>query len=49
VEDTKKNMAQTQAKCVGMVNDDIVVKLLDTLKEKTAQTQMQPKEIMDKF
>jgi hypothetical protein len=49
VEDTKKNMAQTQAECAGMIIDEIAVQVLDTLKEKTVQAQMQEKELTEKF
>jgi predicted nucleic acid-binding Zn-ribbon protein len=49
VEDAKKNMAQTQAECAGMINDEIAVQVLDALKEKTVQAQTQAKELTEKF
>jgi hypothetical protein len=49
VEYAKKNMAQTQVECVEMINDEIVVQVLDTLKEKTMQAQTQAKELTEKF
>jgi hypothetical protein len=42
-------MAQNQAECAGMVNDDVAVQVLDTLKENTAQEQTQEKELNNKF
>jgi hypothetical protein len=42
-------MAQNQAECIGMINDEIVVQVLDSLKEKTTQAQMQEKELMENF
>jgi hypothetical protein len=36
-EEAKMNMAQTQVECARMVSDEIVVQVLDTLKEKTTQ------------
>jgi hypothetical protein len=35
VEEVKTYMEQTQAECVGLINDDIVVQKIDALKEKT--------------
>jgi hypothetical protein len=43
------NMAQTQAECARMVNDEIAVQVLDALKEKTVQAQTQATELMEKF
>jgi hypothetical protein len=48
-EEAKKNMAQTQAECAGMVSDEIAVQVLDALKEKTVQAQMQATELTKKF
>jgi predicted nucleic acid-binding Zn-ribbon protein len=48
-EGAKTYMAQTQAECAKMVNDEIAVQVLDALKEKTAQTQTQATELMEKF
>jgi uncharacterized coiled-coil DUF342 family protein len=48
-EDTKKNMAQTQAECTEMINDEIAVQVLDALREKTVQAQTQAKELTEKF
>jgi hypothetical protein len=42
-------MAQTQEKFARMVNDDIAVQVLDALKEKTVQAQMQSTKLMEKF
>jgi hypothetical protein len=47
--DAKKNMAQTQAECAGIVSDEIVVQVLDALKEKTTQAQKKEKELTEKF
>jgi hypothetical protein len=49
VEEEKMNMAQTQAECAGMVNDEIAVQVLDALKEKTVQAQTQAMELTEKF
>jgi uncharacterized coiled-coil DUF342 family protein len=49
VEDAKKNMAQTQAECTEMINDEIAVQVLDALREKTVQAQTQAKELTEKF
>jgi hypothetical protein len=42
-------MAQTQEEFAEMINDEIVVKALDTLREKTVQDQTQAKELTEKF
>jgi hypothetical protein len=42
-------MAQTQAEYGRMVNNDIAVQVLDTLKEKTAEAQSQEMELKEKF
>ena len=49
VEDSKKNMAQNQTECAGMINDEITVQVLEALKEKTAQAQTQETNLMKKF
>jgi hypothetical protein len=49
VEEAKMNMAQTQAECARMVSDEIAVQVLDTLKEKTVQAQMQATKLTEKF
>jgi hypothetical protein len=48
-EEAKKKMAQTQAECATMINEDITVKVLDALKEKTVQAQTQENELTEKF
>ena len=48
-EDAKKNMAQTQVECAEMIDDKIVVQVLDALREKTVQAQMQAKKLTKKF
>jgi hypothetical protein len=45
VKDVKKNMAQTQAECAEMINDEIAVQVLDTLREKIVHAQTQEKEL----
>jgi hypothetical protein len=47
--EAKKNMAQTQAECVEMINNKIAMQVLDTLREKTMQAQTQAKELIAKF
>jgi hypothetical protein len=42
-------MAQTQEECAEMINDEIAVQVLDALREKTTQAQMQEKELTEKF
>jgi hypothetical protein len=42
-------MSQTQAECTGMVNDEIVVQVLDALKENIVQAQTQVTELTKKF
>jgi hypothetical protein len=48
-EEAKKNMAQTQAECAEMINEEITVQVLDALREKTVQAQTQAKELTEKF
>jgi hypothetical protein len=48
-EEAKTLIAQTQAECVGLINDEIAVQIVDTLKEKTAQVQTQAAELKEKF
>jgi hypothetical protein len=48
-ENAKKNMAQTHAKCAEMISDEIEVQVLGALREKTAQSQAQAKELTEKF
>jgi len=49
VEDRKRNMEQSQAECVDMINDEITVQVMDPLREKTVQAQTQAKELTEKF
>jgi uncharacterized protein YlxP (DUF503 family) len=49
VEEARKNMAHTQGECIGIVNDKITMQVLDTLKEKTMQAQMQATKLTKKF
>jgi hypothetical protein len=43
------NMAQAQVECARMVSDEIAVKVLDALKENTAQDQTQETKLRKKF
>jgi hypothetical protein len=38
-------VVETQEECAEMINDEIAMKLLDALKEKVMQAQMQAKEL----
>jgi hypothetical protein len=49
VEDTKKDIAQTQVECEEMINNEIEVLVLDTLRENIMQDQTQSKELTKKF
>jgi hypothetical protein len=48
-EEAKKHIAQTQAECAGLISDEIVAQIVDTLKEKTAQAQTEVPELKEKF
>jgi hypothetical protein len=48
VEVSKTYMAQTQAESARMVSDEIVVQILDALKENTTQAQTQETKLMEK-
>jgi hypothetical protein len=48
-EEEKKNMEQTQAECVEMINEEITVQVLYVLKENTAQAEAQERELTYKF
>jgi hypothetical protein len=37
--DAKKNMAQIQAECTKMINEEITTQVLDAPREKTVQAQ----------
>jgi peptidoglycan hydrolase CwlO-like protein len=39
VEEAKEHIAQSQAECVELISDEIVVQIVDTLKEKIVQVQ----------
>lgn len=49
VEEAQMNMAQTQAECARMVNDEIAVQVLDALKDKNAQAQTQAAQLTKNF
>jgi hypothetical protein len=42
-------MAQTQAECAGLINDEIAFQIIDTLKKKTTQAQTQATKLKEKF
>jgi hypothetical protein len=42
-------IAQTQEECIGLISDEILIQIVDTLKEKTAQVQAQVAELKEKF
>jgi hypothetical protein len=42
-------MAQTQAECAGLISDKVAVQVVDTIKEKTAQTLTQATKVKEKF
>jgi hypothetical protein len=48
-EEAKKNMAQIQAECTEMINEEITMQVLDALREKTTQAQTQARELTEKF
>jgi hypothetical protein len=42
-------MAQTQAECTGLLSDEVVVQVVDTIKEKTVQALTKAVELREKF
>jgi hypothetical protein len=40
-------MAQTEAECARMVNDKVALKIMDALKENTAQAQTQATKLIE--
>jgi hypothetical protein len=48
-EEAKTKIAQTQAECVELISDKIVVHIVDTLKEKIMQAQTQVVELRENF
>jgi hypothetical protein len=40
-EESKTQIAQTKEECEKLVNDEVAVQIVDTLKEKTVQAQTQ--------
>jgi hypothetical protein len=48
-EEAKKKMAQIQGECAEMINKEVTVQVVDTLREKTMQAQTQVKELTEKF
>jgi hypothetical protein len=42
-------MTQTQEECTGLISDEIIVQIVDALKEKTLQAQTQVAELKEKF
>jgi hypothetical protein len=42
-------MEQTHTECAGLINNEIAVQTVDTLKEKNAQAQMQAVKLREKF
>jgi Tfp pilus assembly protein PilN len=49
LEEEKKNMAQTQAECTTMIQEEITTQALEALTEKVAQVQARERELADKF
>jgi hypothetical protein len=48
-EEAKTQISQTQAECVELINDKILVQTVDTLKDKTTQAQTQASKLKEKF
>ena len=48
-EGDKKNIAQTQAECVGFLRNEVVVQVVDTIKENTMQALTKVVELKEKF
>jgi hypothetical protein len=42
-------MVQTQEECVGLLSDEMVIQVVDTIKEKTAQALTKATELKGKF
>jgi hypothetical protein len=49
VEEAKTQIAQTQAECVGLINDEVEVQVVDTIKENIVQELTQAAELKEKF
>ena len=47
--EAKAHIAQTQEECVELINDEIAIQIVDTLKEKTVQAQTQETELKENF
>ena len=45
----RAQMAQTQAECVVLLSDEVVVQVVETIKEKTVQTLTTTTELREKF
>jgi hypothetical protein len=48
-EETRTHMEQTQEKCVGLLSNEVVVQVVDTIKEKTTQALIKVAEMREKF
>ena len=48
-EEAKTQIAQTHAKCAGLITNEVVVQVVDTIKEKTVQAQTQATQLKEKF
>jgi hypothetical protein len=49
LEEEKKNMAQTQAECTTIVQEEVTTQNLEALTEKAAQVQTRGRGLADKF
>jgi hypothetical protein len=47
--ESKSHIAQTQAKCMELISEEIAVQIVDTLKERTTQVQTQATTLKEKF
>jgi chromosome segregation ATPase len=45
----RTQMAQTQAECTGLLSDEVVIQVVETIKEKTAQALTKATELKEKF
>ena len=45
----RMHMEQTQAECVGLLSDEVVVEVVETIKEKTTQALTTTTELREKF
>ena len=48
-EEAKEHITQTQEEFMELINDEIAVQIVDTLKEKTVQVQTRAAELKEKF